>query len=141
MNVPFCWILWAAGLIGDIKEIQSSIRTNRHGGVASVCLCLTVRNDSLGPTYATVNTPHQTCLAAAVSDGQIGCPIRGNLYVAMNAAALRCLAVINTHTRPIACTKGSAHLARCGADGPGLGTVVNRLALVNRIRENAQRWW
>src|ERR1041385_1992756 len=141
MNVPFCWILWVAGLIGDIRKIQSSISTNRNGGIASVRLCLAVRNNSLGPTYATVNTHHQTCLAAAVADGQIGCPIRRNFYVAVNAAALRCLSVVNRHTRPIAGAKGSAHLARCSADGPGLGTVVNRLALVNRIGKNAQRRW
>src|ERR1044071_8115136 len=136
MNVPFCWILWVAGLIRDIREIQSSISANRNGRIASVCLCLAVRNNSLGPTYATVNTHHQTCLAAAVADWQIGCPIRGNLYVAMNAAALRRLSVINRHTGPIAGAKSSAHLTRCGADRPGLGAVVNRLTLVNGIREN-----
>src|ERR1041385_958334 len=141
MNVPFCWILWVAGLIRDIREIQSSISANRNGRIAAVCLCLAVRNNSLGPTYATVNTHHHTCLAAAVADRQIGCPVRRNLYVAMNAAALRCLSVINRHTRPIAGAKGSAELTRCGADRPRLSTVVNRLSLVNRIREDAQRGW
>src|SRR5690349_17415225 len=101
MNVPFCWILWVAGLIGDIREIQSSIDADRNGGIASVCLCLAVRNDSLGPTHATVSTHHQTRVTAAVADWQIGCPISRNFYVAVNAAALRCLSVINRHTRPI----------------------------------------